>query len=353
MWLRDMSKLNLKSVLLILLAIVLAAGCGSGPGPAPTETALVEPSRVIPQSTLTATSAPDTVLVAKPSGDEISTSYSISEQIAELAAASGLVVQEIEIETVAEALTPEVRLVILLKPHDGIIELASAHPEIGFIVNGVVENAPDNVYQLRPHKDRFNQSGFLAGYLAALVTPDYRIGGLALAGDGRENAALQGFLNGVVFYCGLCRSVYPPYANYPQSAVVSTTDPSEVLRAIRSLSDQGVTTVYLSPALSNEAVFNAIGTNGLRLIGNVAPIGEPGENWIATVSPDIQAAIGGAWQAWINAETEQVIEAPMVIYDSNPEILSPGKLEFMQTVIDDLASGRIDPAVDPYTGETR
>jgi hypothetical protein len=353
MKLRNMHILRLKLYLIVGFVPLFIAACGNGSNLQTIE-ATVDVSSPVPLlPTPTATSAPDMVLLVKSSTVNSQLPSSIVEHVYELASSTGYGVEEIEFDHLNSRVSDDVRLIIAMDATEGISDLAASHPDIGFITYDDAESTPENVYQLRSHQNRNDQSGFLAGYIAALITPNYRVGGLALSGEGRENAAIQGFLNGVIFYCGLCRPVYPPFNEYPQSMFVSGTDPSEIMTAIQSLKDLGVSTVYLSPELNTESVFNALTEIDLRLVGHVTPPAESGITWVATIAPDLEPALDAAWQAWINDEPGQLIEAPMGIRSPNNELLSIGKLDHLKTVIEDLSSGRIDPAVDPFTGEAR
>jgi hypothetical protein len=193
----------------------------------------------------------------------------------------------------------------------------------------------------------------MAGYTAALITPDYRVGAIALGVEGPERAALEGFLNGVVFYCGLCRAAYPPFNSYPQTITIPSADPVAVQSAVQQLKDVGVTTIYLSPGLSHEAVFNGLSATGIRYLGSATPTVVDGFTWAATFTSDKVGGVQSGLELWSGGEGGQVIEAPLVIMESDETVLSPGKLTYLEGILQDLASGRIDSGVDPETGEAR
>ena len=44
---------------------------------------------------------------------------------------------------------------------------------------------------------------------------------------------------------------------------------------------------------------------------------------------------------------------PLVIEDVNPDLLSPGRLKFAESVMQELLDGYIDTAVDPIIGEAK
>ncbi len=244
-------------------------------------------------------------------------------------------------------------MVVYLAELNGIGDIAHSHPEIGFIVFGEAPTPADNVFSLSPPTHSNDQTGFLAGYVAAMTTADYRVGGIALESDGAENAALQGFLNGVIFYCGLCRPNYPPFNSYPQSQFVASAEPAPVLASVQAMVDLGVSTIYLAPELNQPEIFEVLEGTEARFIGPASPDNPTDLGWIASIAPDFESGIEQAWNEWLDGDVQDVIEPSLSIYGVDEEILSPGKLAHIEEVIDDLASGRIATGVDPLTGEVR
>lgn len=336
--------------LTLTLMISISACAGAPEDDATSTVAAVATATVMPSPTPTV--GPGEVLLHSSAQVDVSAASEIENLLRLLAEANGLVLKQTEAD-LRSGISTTTRLVITLIEDDAIEELAAKNPEIGFIVAGRILEAPDNVYSVGTHRGRYNQSGFLAGYVAALITPDYRVGGIAIENDGEENAALQGFLNGVVFHCGLCRPAYPPFNSYPQAQFVSSSDPAAVQTAVQALKDLGVTTVYLSPGLNSPPVFETLQNTGIRLLGSGVPENPSGYTWVATVRPDLLAGIQQAWEAWLLGQVVEVIEPEIMISNVDAETLSPGKVEHIEGVIDDLASGRIEPGVDPLTGDAR
>jgi len=336
---------------IVIIVIMIIAACSGGqPAEVTSTTEVLVTATALPSPTPTA--GPGEVLLHLPPELEHNVQESIENLLVSLADDNGLIVKQIGADVGAE-LSPETRLVVSPGEVEKIAELAAENPEIGFIFMGSNFERASNLYVIQHHEGRFNQSGFLSGYTAALITADYRVGGIALDGDGLENAALQGFLNGAVFYCGLCRPTYPPFNNYPQSQFISSAQTESLLAAVQAMRDLGVTTIYLSPGLSTQELFEGLQNTGIRFIGSGIPEDPVGYTWVASISPDYLNGIQLAWEAWLAGEVPVVIEPPMTISNVDGETLSPGKLEHIEQVIQDLASGRIEPGVDPQTGEAR
>lgn len=305
-----------------------------------------------PVPTSTVTPGPDLLLLVIP-GQTTQAYDEVRSVLESYAQGSGLELREVAADDLNAELEPGVRLVVALQADEGLESLARSNPDVGFLLSGSIASELENGLVVSGVENIHDRIGFLAGYTAALITPDYRVGGVALAGEGPERAALEGFVNGVVFYCGLCRAAYPPFNNYPQSITIPSVEPAAVRSAVQQLKDLGVSTIYLSPDLSSEAVFTELSGTGVRYIGSVTPSVVDGFTWTATISSDTAAGVERALEKWSGGESGQVIEAQLVIVDSDETAITPGKLEHLQRVIQDLGSGRIDSGVDPETGEAR
>jgi hypothetical protein len=340
------------TLLLFASITIFLSGCRNSNAASPT-IAVEIPATALQAPTPTATTSPGAVVFVQSEAAARSSQQEEVQALEQLAAGRGLIFQIVQADELNAALAGDARFVLLSTPTDGISQLAEANPRTGFVAVGPFESGPRNLYWVRPLEDLNAEVGFISGYTAAMVTPNYRVGGIAVSGDGRENAALQGFLNGAVFYCGLCRAAYPPFNDYPQSVLAASTEPDDVLSSIRQLLDLGVSTIYLSPRLSNEDVFEALQPSGARYIGSAYPNSQDGIKWLATIAPDKTAALLEAWDAWWADEPGYVINPPLGIRKSDEEIMTPGKLEYLENILRDLSSGRIDPAIDPQTGKSK
>jgi hypothetical protein len=111
-----------------------------------------------------------------------------------------------------------VHIVVALPPANGLEALAESTPGTQFLAFGVEGVQPaSNLSVLNSAAGRPDQLGFLAGYLAAAITEDWRVGVVSEASTAGGKAASLGFRHGVTYFCGLCLPVYPPFPNrgYP------------------------------------------------------------------------------------------------------------------------------------------
>ena len=90
------------------------------------------------------------------------------------------------------------------------------------------------------------RQSFMGGYLAALVTRDYKVAGLIPSDIPLTTEAQNAYETGARFYCGLCKSQYPPYNSYPQLYTLPLgSDVTALQNAVATLSDLGVQVVYV------------------------------------------------------------------------------------------------------------
>jgi len=276
----------------------------------------------------------------------------LQELAAGLAAESGLSFQVLS-GLSPDELTPDLRLVVALPPDPGLAALATAAPGTQFLALDMPDlAAAANLHALPGNGSRPDQQGFLAGYLAALVTPDWRVGVISNAETPQGKANQQGFLNGVIFYCGLCRPAFPPFVQYPVTASLAAgAGQVEQQAAADSLIAQGVTTVYVAPGAEDDWLLQYLAGQGVNLIGGSTPPPGIQGNWIATISSDPLAGLRQAWEQALNGEPVASSEAPLAISEVNEALLSVGRQRLAEQVRDELASGLIDTGVDPLTGE--
>ena len=146
------------------------------------------------------TPEPGAVILLAPPGAAPGLVGTMETVIAELAEADGLVVHTRSEMTEADW-DADVRVVVVLPPDPGVGALAAAHPDTQFLAVGVPDlEAMDNLSVLGAQGERLDRQGFLAGYLAAVITPDWRVGVIGRADTPSGAAAQAGFTNGAIFY---------------------------------------------------------------------------------------------------------------------------------------------------------
>ncbi|MDD2696455.1 MAG: hypothetical protein PHD58_11080 [Anaerolineales bacterium] len=353
---------RLAQFLPVLLFLALAACALPGSQGQVTDTALSSP-QALPTSTSTpplseTPNPPSIVLVATPSADP-ALAASLQERLASLAEEA-----ELHFET-RPALTPadlpgaNLRVAVLLGADDALLtSLASAAPEVQFLAIGSSNLEPSpNLSLVSFQAQRADLQAFLAGYIAAAVTEDWRVGVVSEAGTPNGKAARNGFTNGVFFFCGLCRPVYPPFPipGYPLTwELAAGGGGADWEAAMAYFKEWSVKTIYVADPLAEAPLLDAMAASGFNLIASPAPTAATQSVWIASVgSADLLQAVEALWPDLLAGKEGARLDLTLAITHANPALFSPGRQDYVAHMLADLQQGYIDTGVDPASGEMR
>jgi len=230
---------------------------------------------------------------------------------------------------------PGAQAIIALPGTDSLGEAAQAAPEVPFLAVGIADMPRlPNLSVLDPAGASPEKQAFLAGYIAALDTEDWRAGVL-LPATGGEAARLQSaFDQGARYFCGLCRPAYPPFYAYPAFAAVD----GGAQAAVQALLSQAVTAVYLPASVAaDDAVLQAVQAESFRLIASYPLPAALEPSLIAAIHPAPEQALDALWPALTGAEA---LWLPMPLGVDAPG-LSPGRQRPVRELAADLQEGRI------------
>jgi hypothetical protein len=332
----------------ILLAVCLAlAGCSlTGQAPAVTAT----PS-LAPRSTLTATpTTPLTVLVIPPDMSKADASM-YETAIYTLAQANGMRFQVLNSLTPADIQLegPSLKVVVAFPPDPGLAALVAAAPQIQFLAIGIPNlPAATNLSTLGATGQPVDREAFLAGYMAALVADDFRVGIITLD-DTNGLIAEQAFANGMHFYCGLCRQQTPPQNYiYPVHPEIKADAPESSYPAYAvPLQSYLVSAAYVYPPVATPDLLEYLVQHGFYLIGEEMLSQDMQPNWVASLKPELLPAIQAIFPDLVAGKGGQIIPMPLSLADVNPNLLSEGKQRLVQQVLDGLQAGTISTGITP------
>jgi hypothetical protein len=325
----------------MIFALMLAA-CGSSTEtavpftPAPTDTTV--PTQVL---TATPTIPLATLIVPADMDPDISNQY--QKTVYDLAQASGMRFQVRNSLTPAE-LEPGLKIVISLPPDPGIAELAAAAPDVQFLAINIPGLTPGGNISVLGANSQTEIAAFTAGYTAAMVTDDYRIGMLMPKGDENAIRSLNSYNNGMVFYCGICRPFYylpwsfPQYLEIPPEEDVNNYDAyADIL-----IMQYKVRTIFIHSGIYTQDLVDYIGTTGTTMIGTISPEQLPA-GWIMTIQPDTIKAIQSAWPQLIAGQGGVTVQSPLGLTDIDPSLLTLGKQRLSEETLGKLQTGLIAP----------
>jgi len=339
-------------LILLITACSPAAPTDASPTLSPTnsETA-VEPSAApTATNTPTETPAPGRVILLAPEGSNLD----LQALLEELSQKQGLAFS-LSSSVNAGEMGPEVRLVVAVPPDPGLAALAASAPGTQFLAIGFSGIEPgENLSVLAGAGQRTDQIGFLAGYIAAAITPHWRVGVLSIADTPAGRLARNGFRNGVVYYCGLCRPAYPPYVQYPITVEVpASASLAEQQAAVDALLAQSVNTAYVVGELAKPELVAYLASKDIRIISNAPPPSGSETSWVATIQADTLNAVSELWPTLIAGQGGGRAGIQLNLGDINSAFLSPGRQQHIEEFLVELNDGVIDTGVDLSTGELR
>jgi hypothetical protein len=347
-------------ILIVLLAGTALSACGSQqPAPAPTD---IQEDNPTPRPTSTASPSltptpeqPLVILLAAPDADA-NLVGALQTQLTELADQEGLGF-ELRQELTPSELGEAVRLVVVPAPDPGLAALVAAAPQVQFLAVDISGIEPaGNLSSVSAGGITPDQLAFAAGYMAATVTDDWRVGVISEAGTAAGEAAELGFTNGVFFLCGLCRPVNPPFPipGYPLVAQVSPGGgEADWQSAISYFQEWQVGTVYVAPEVADPGLLGALAEAGINIIGTQAPPADVKPSWVATLGyADLMPAIDTLLPSILDGQGSQQIQLPVTIQNVNEALLSPGRQRLVEEMLVDLMAGYIDTGVNPESGES-
>jgi hypothetical protein len=252
-------------------------------------------------------------------------------------------------------LVPELHLVVAVPPDLGLEELIAAAPDTQFLALAIPGlTAAPNLTTIGSEGNRPDQQGFIAGDIAAMLSYDWRVGVISLSDTVEGRSARTGFLNGTVYFCGLCRAAHPPFYEYPMYFELPSTATSvEWQEAANYMVDHQVQTVYVYPGAGDESMLSILANAKVNIISSGEPPQGAQSSWVVSLSTDpillIQEQVAGLLNG--SAPGGQSLVVPIQFTQVNPLVFTPGKQKLAELVVSDLQSGFIDTSVDLTTGE--
>jgi hypothetical protein len=312
---------------LVLFGIVIAmtlSACGAAAAPSLTSTPLPTDTP-IPLPTLTATPVVPLAILVLPATLDKDTSNLYQKTVYDLAQAAGMRFQVRNALTLAD-LEPGLQIVIALPPDPGIAALAAAAPKVQFLAINIPGITAGSNVSVLGGNSQSDVAAFLAGYTAALITDDYRIGMLLPKDNPDAIRAFNAYASGMTFYCGTCRPFYYLNWTFPQYVEIPATEKKANYNAYSDIlmSQYKVRTIYLYPDIAIPDLETYIGTTGVLMIGTQTPEQLPA-GWVMTIQPDVIKAIQVAWPQLVAGKGGLAVQSPLGLSDIDPTLLSPGK----------------------------
>jgi hypothetical protein len=330
-------------ILILTLALFLAA-CTGNPTGSVTPTPSAPTASPIPPTAPapTDTPAPGIVLffAPDPAAAQVITLHA---QVAQLATTGGMVVEDLTALAAAD-FSPDVRIAILLAVPPDLDALLTAAPKVQFVVVGAAASL-DSKPNLSVIQQQAEQAAFLAGFVATIISSDWR--SAALLPDTPAGLA-EAFQNGGRYYCGYCSSRYGPVTLFP---LVTALPAGSALSAwqdgLAQMQTRLLETLYIDPTISTPELLAALSNQTLVLVGGLPPADDLRPRWAATVSADLVSPLKTLWPDLLAGAGGKTLPASLQLSDVNENLLTPGKQRLAQDVIAGLQDGSIAPLSPP------
>ncbi|MBK9925554.1 MAG: hypothetical protein IPP66_09710 [Anaerolineales bacterium] len=334
--------MRLKLIILLVVTGLLLSACGATETPSVTATP-VPTDTPVPLPTLTATPTIPLAILVVPADMDAEVSNLYQKTVYDLAQSAGMRFQ-VRNSLAAADLEPGLRIVIALLADPGIAALAATAPNVQFLAINIQGITAGGNVSVLGSSTQTEIAGFLAGYTAAMVTDDYRVGMLMPRDDADAIRAFNAYANGMKFYCGFCRPFYYFNWTFPQYLDIGADEDKANYHAYADIliMQYKVRTIFIHPGIYTQDLVNYIGTTGVSMIGTVSPEQRPG-GWIMTIQPDTIKAIQTAWPQLVAGQGGVTVQSPLGLGDVDPLLLSPGKQRLVQKTLDDLQAGYINP----------
>lgn len=333
-------------ILFVVIAVALTA-CGGGQPAATSTSAPTDTPIVPPTAAQTATPTVPLAILIVPADLDTDTSNLYQKTVYDLTQTSGFRFQ-VRNELTPADLEPGLQVVIAFPPDPGIAALAAAASQVQFLAINIPEVTAGGNISVLGNNSQTDVSGFLAGYTAAMITDDYRIGMLLPKDNADALRALNAYASGMAYYCGSCRPLYFYNWAYPQYLEIGADEDKANYDAYADILmlQYKVQTIYLYPDIATSDLETYIGTTGTSIIGTVSPEQRPA-GWVMTIQPDIIKAIQNAWPDLVAGKGGITVQSPLGLGDIDPTLLSPGKQRLVEQTLSDLQAGLINTGANP------
>ncbi len=216
--------------------------------------------------------------------------------------------------------------------------------EIGHLIvigDNQVETSQSNLIYIKASRA---EQIFIAGYLAALITDDWRVGGLLPDLEYYNTSASTVFKNGVLYLCGRCIPVYGPIVTFPVTATLSAPEDNErTMQALGEITTNRLNSLFIpGDYLYNDLVI-LLRQNGISIFSDFIP--QSGmEDWVdySITNNLVDILIGMIDNPEFGDTSQNTISVEYEIKSHSGDI-PDGRLTYLQEMVGKVQSGLVSP----------
>lgn len=302
--------------------------------------------------TPTATPAPTRVILVSGSGVDPALVDQMSAELEALSSQAGLTLEQ-RGDLQPSEISSDMKVVVFASTPGNINDFLGSAGNTQFVVVSDQDiPSATNLTVIRVHPEF---SLFMAGYIAEMITADWRVAGLIPSDIPQTDVLQQVFQNGGRYWCGICKVEAGPYVSFP--LVVSLPLSSDASAWNAALDQLQTNRVYTMVAwdlanvpdvlqyISLQSVFSEQGIFVHPiLLGNEIPTDSLRPSWAVTLVPDISVPLQAAWADLMIGSGGRSYAAGVKMTEINELLFGLGKQRLADETIQKLVLGLIDPA---------
>ncbi len=248
----------------------------------------------------------------------------------------------------SESLSPEVQVVVGVGPGLDLNGIAANAPDVAFVaVDNPDAVVADNLSLVGGSMLEMRQQAFMAGYLSALISSDYKIAALFPAEGDVSNVLAESYIVGARFLCGICQPLFPPYNAFPQYEILTTDSDNNGFRStVENFSNIGVEIVYVHGELAVSDLLDNLAELDIKVVSDTSPDILRG-NWVGTISTDPGPALEALWSELLEGSAGVQIPSLMVLTDRDMGLVPDGRYRLFEDMLADLQAGLISVEITP------
>ena len=110
--------------------------------------------------------------------------------------------------------------------------------------------------------------------------------------------------------------------------------------------NQYVDTIFISPEVHSDQLLRFLAQEEVEIIGSSPPPNDITSQWVASLEFDLFQTFQDYWPEFAAGTDAQLVPVELTITHVNPELLSPGRQQFVERIMADLAAGYVDFGLD-------
>ena len=323
---------------LMLVFVLMFSSCSGGQSE-PTATPTIEPTSVPTETPVPPTPTPEPERIVWVSSIDNTETQHYSATVQALSENSGIQFQALS-SLESNQISDAIRVAVFYAPNYDISAAAAGHPNTQFVVIGDANLQPsDNLTVIRANAQHVL---FAAGYLAEIISYDWRAAGFVASDSALGEKAGWAFKNGGSYFCGRCSPMAPPYVQFPLVVSQPGSSPAAVWYSnYEGISENRLNTVFIDANITDTNFYIQMANWGMTMLGSGNPPAGVEANWAATISSDVAGTLETIWPELMAGQSAGEAFAEITLTNVNPDLVGDGVVNFFHELARDLELGLI------------